>query len=85
MNGTANEPMMPAWAERELEKPSSQVELEMLRHFFDSWEALHAIPNERGNRSKSEAAAQVLVDAAHAVRAMRGTTAPRIQRLHNGG
>jgi hypothetical protein len=48
-----------------------RMELGMLRRFFDCWEALHAIPNDKEHRRKSEQAAQLLVDTAHAVRRFR--------------
>lgn len=81
MNG--NEQFIPAWAEDTLaKKPSSDLELEMLRAFFDAWENLHSIPNIQGNRKKSEAAATILVEAAHAIRTLR---APKqAERLANG-
>jgi len=76
MNG--NEQFIPAWAKQVLSKPEQEavadvkMELEMLRAFFDAWEDLHAIPNLPKNRQRSEQAAQTLVDAASAIRALRG-------------
>ena len=82
----ANEPFVPKWADEELADRSAKPvltisdvlkrnkdaeELAMLRAFFDAWEGLHAIPNLPKNRHKSEQAAQMLVDAAHAIRALR--------------
>ena len=75
MNG--NEQFIPAWANQVLSKPDAEAladvkqELEMLRAFFSAWENLHAIPNVPKNRQKAEQAAQMLVDAAHAIRALR--------------
>jgi hypothetical protein len=50
---------------------SLRMETDMLRRFFDCWEALHAIPNDGKHKAKSEQAAQLLVDTAHAIRAFR--------------
>ncbi len=68
-----SEPMMPAWAEKlERTTPNAALELEMLRHFFASWEALHNLPQDKDHRKKAEAAAQVLVDAAQSIYTLRG-------------
>ncbi len=64
--------MMPAWVEPHFNREkNAELELQMLRHFYESWEYLHAIPNDKDHRKNSEAAAQVLVDAAHSLRALR--------------
>ena len=47
------------------------VELEMLKEFFDCWEAFHATPKDRLHRHQLERAAQNLLDAANTVRAYR--------------
>lgn len=76
-------PFVPDWAERELErKPingkeiyttqpersdASEAELGLLRNFFDAWQALHAIPNDKFHRRKKEDAAVVLTNAAQSV------------------
>lgn len=76
----AQQQFTPAWAASVLgPKPDSTLELKLLWAFFGAWEALHAIPNTQGNRRKAEAAAEVLVDAAHALRTLR---AP--ERIANG-
>lgn len=64
---------VPTWAERELSKaPAADVaELEMLRTFYDAWEDMHSIPNDKLHRNKKEAAAERLVGAAHTIRAFR--------------
>lgn len=46
----------------------AKVELDMLKAFYDSWEAMHAIPNDKLHRAKKEAAAQLMVDNAHTLR-----------------
>jgi hypothetical protein len=84
MNNSAphnNEPFIPAWVEASLQNGSSaKMELDMLRDFYESWEAFHSIPNIQGNRKKLEVASQVMVDAAHAIRAFKGAT-PKIERM----
>ena len=78
-----NQQFMPAWAEKTLgPKPNTDLERSLLWAFFDAWEALHAIPNCQGNRKKSELAAELLVEAAHAVRTLRAPAA--IERIGNG-
>jgi hypothetical protein len=61
---------------------SDDSELLMLRSFYEAWEALHAIPNDRLHRNKAEHAAQALVDAAHALRAFKQPS--QIARVLNG-
>lgn len=46
-----------------------EMELEMLREFFDCWVAFHSI--QRGHRQEQELAAQRMVDAANSIKAMR--------------
>lgn len=53
------------------ERDPFDVELDMLREFFDCWEALHAIRKHPVHRRQQEAAAQRLVDCAHTIRAFR--------------
>jgi hypothetical protein len=68
----AQEAFVPQWAEKTLgAQLNNELELEMLRAFFAAWESLHSIPNKPENRRKSEAAAEALVEAAHAIRALR--------------
>lgn len=47
-------------------------ELELLRAFYEAWEALHRIPHDDEHREQSVAQAGVLVEAAHALRALKG-------------
>ncbi len=47
------------------------LEVYLLRDFFDKWEALHAIKRDKLHRNKQEQAAQSLVEAAYAVRHFR--------------
>ena len=69
---TDNQLIMPPWVEQAMiNTPDSDTELMLLRHFFDCWESLHAIPKIKANRKQQEEAAQLLVDSAHAVRKYR--------------
>ncbi|MDE3022977.1 MAG: hypothetical protein KGI54_14155 [Pseudomonadota bacterium] len=43
------------------------IELELLRDFYDCWVSLHSFPRDKKHRKDMETAAQRLVDAAHAV------------------
>lgn len=66
------EPFMPAWAATHFDKKKNdELEFQMLKHFFASWEALHNLPRDSDHRKKAEAAAQVLVDAAQSINALR--------------
>ncbi len=68
-----NSPLVPEGVESYFNKEkNTELELQMLRHFFSSWEALHNVPKDKDHRKKSEAAAQVLVDAAQAIYTLRG-------------
>ena len=60
----------------------TELERKLLWAFYDAWEALHAIPNEPKNRRKSEIAAEMLVEAAHALRTIRAPQA--IAKVING-
>ena len=58
--------------EKAMTKPN--VELDMLRIFYNAWENLHGIKGDKRNpdvRRKAEDAAQALVDAAEPLRALR--------------
>lgn len=68
-------PFIPAWAEKELVKPSAfdKAELDTLRAFYLSWEALHGIANDSLHRKQKEEAAQCLVGQAHVLRRMYAT------------
>jgi hypothetical protein len=46
-----------------------QLELELLRDFFDKWSLLHSLPKD--NKERLQIAAQQLVDASHQVHAYR--------------
>lgn len=66
------EPFMPAWAELELAgKDHAAAEIKLHREFFEAWETLHSIPNDRMHRNKAERAAQQLVDLAQTIKRMR--------------
>lgn len=43
----------------------NDIELTMLRSFYESWVNLHAIKNDKLHRRQKEQAAQILVDHAH--------------------
>lgn len=45
------------------------IELDILRVFYDAWEYMHSVPNDEPNRK--QVAAQSLIDAANDVRAFR--------------
>lgn len=65
--------LVPAGIEAHFNKEKhSELEYLMLKHFFDSWENLHNIPQDKDHRKKAEAAAQVLVDAAQSIYTLRG-------------
>lgn len=49
----------------------ASAELELYKAFFDAWEGLHEIPNDKLHRGKKEAAAQLLVDRCHSIRRFR--------------
>ena len=68
-----NSPLVPAGVEAHFNREkNTELELQMLRHFFASWQALHNLPREdKDHRKKAEAAAQVLVDAAQSIVALR--------------
>ncbi len=67
-----NQPFVPAWAEYELgDKTTAKLEIQMHREFFEAWEALHSIPNDKLHRNKAEQAAQKLVDISHAIKRLR--------------
>jgi hypothetical protein len=81
------EAFVPPWAEKTLgAQLNTELELEILRAFFEAWERLHAIPNKPENRKKSEAVAEALVEAlveaANAVRALRSPAS--VERIADG-
>lgn len=57
--------------ERPLSIDDSATELDMLREFYDSWQAFHATPKDRLHRHKLERAAQSLVDIRDAIERYR--------------
>lgn len=75
---------VPQWAKAELDSPSVAAELEVLREFFDCWEALHAIPHDKLHRKQLEQAAQRLTDAAQSVRSFRDVGKPKGTLTLNG-
>lgn len=62
---------IPAWAEATL-RGQAHVAAEhlLLREFFDAWQDLHSLPNDKLHRHKSERAAQRLVDIARSIERM---------------
>ena len=76
MNDAAqqNRQFVPKWAESALTKPKpfDFEELGLLRDFYEQWEALHAIPDEKAMRPKKIEAATKLVEKAHVIRSLRG-------------
>lgn len=68
-----NNLIVPKWADAHFNKEkNTELELQMLRHFFNSWDSLHNLPrDDPEHRKKAEAAAQVLVDAAQSIYALR--------------
>jgi len=62
---------IPDWAEAQLRGNAHvAVEHKMLREFFNAWQDLHSIPNDKLHRNKAERAAQALIDKAHAIERM---------------
>jgi hypothetical protein len=68
---------IPKWAEYALgNHVHAQAEIKMHREFFEAWEALHSLPNDKFHRHRAEQAAQKLVDIADAIRRLREITRP---------
>ena len=67
------EPFIPSWAEDALAKPSTfDVALNSaLSDFYEQWEHLHNLPNDKMHRRDSEEAAEELVRRAYVIRRMR--------------
>lgn len=60
---------IPHWAGKSLATPATDAyELSILRDFYDRWEALHSIPNDKAHRKQKELASRKLVDARDSVR-----------------
>lgn len=78
---------VPAWAEEALAPKAmpahDKAELAMLRAFYERWEALHAMANDKMHRSQKEELAQKVVEAAMVIRSIRE---PRVSILkaHHG-
>lgn len=64
---------IPAWAESALTKASAHdvAAITLLREFYECWEALMAIPQDKVFKHKRETAAGVLREKAMALRAMK--------------
>lgn len=67
------EPFVPSWAEQALARPSAFdiAENIALKDFFDAWQHLHSLPNDKLHRRQAEEAAQDLVSKAQLVKRMR--------------
>lgn len=79
-----NEPFMPKWAEHQFQTEEHRnAEILMHRDFFDAWEALHALPNDKLHRHRAEQAAQKLVDIAQAIKRLRELPL-QVGRILNG-
>jgi len=75
--GTEMNELVPAPSEAQIEAARQALtELEMLREFFDCWEALHRLAKQVAvPRRMKENAAQRLVDAADTIRGFRNPIA----------
>lgn len=62
---------IPEWAASQL-RGNAHVAAEhmMLRQFFNAWQDMHSLPNDRFHRNKAERAAQRLVDLAKSIERM---------------
>ena len=77
-------PFMPKWAEHQFQSQAHrEAEILMHREFFEAWEALHALPNDKLHRREAEQAAQKLVDIAQAIRRLREPPM-QVERILNG-
>lgn len=76
------EPMTPAESPAHIIEDGSapMTELTLLREFYDTWLAFHAIANDRIHRRVKQAAAQEIVDANHAIQRFRQPIAPQQER-----
>lgn len=68
-----SEPFIPAWAEEALTKPTAfdLAEFQVLQQFYEAWEGLHAIPNDKWHKKQKEEAALKLVEKATVLRRMK--------------
>lgn len=57
-----SQPFIPAWAEKTLARNPIEPELSFLREFYDSWMAMHAIPNDKMHGKKREDAAKTVME-----------------------
>lgn len=64
---------IPTWAEQALVRPTAfdVAENIALKDFFEAWQHLHSLPNDKMHRRQAEEAAQDLVSKAHLVIRMR--------------
>ena len=52
-----NSPLVPVGVQSYFNKEKDvELELQMLRHFFDSWHNLHSLPQDKDHRKKAEGA-----------------------------
>lgn len=74
---------IPEWAEAQL-RGQNHVAAEhmLLRQFFNAWQDLHSIPNDRLHRNKTEQAAQKLVDLAKSIERMIDPVSIRRTTVH---
>lgn len=56
---------------KELTPTEMKQELAIMRAFFDRWESMHKLINEKASKKDQEIASLMLVDAANAVRALK--------------
>lgn len=62
---------IPSWAESHLRGANHvAAEHKLLREFFNAWQELHSLPNDKLHRNKAERAAQNLVDIARSIERM---------------
>jgi hypothetical protein len=52
------------------DSPFDLAEYQMLKQFYEAWEHLHSLPNDRLHRRQAEEAAEALVGHAHVLRRM---------------
>ncbi len=75
---------IPKWVEYQLQSEAHRsAEIQLHRDFFDAWEHLHSIPNDKLHRPKSEAAAQRLCEIAATIQRLREPPV-QIERILNG-
>lgn len=67
-------PVLPRFAEIPASAAHISAELSLHREFFEAWEALHALANDKLHRTKKEEAAQRLVEIGMQIKRMRDPT-----------